>query len=362
MALPSVSICITSYNYADYVGAAVQSALDQTYDRVEVVVVDDGSPDGSLAVLQAFGDRIKLVAQRNTGRFIAGRNAVDAASGDVVIFLDSDDLIDATTAARVAEAFAENPGASRVQWRLRVVGPDGTDTGSLFPPAGWRLTDGDLSRHVVRRRTYVWPSTSAGAYPRGLLQRLMTVEEGESPPVSIDVALAETTPLFGPIVTIPGVGGSYRYHFENETIRERRDWPVFLRTYIEQMARRHARLRRLACDLPIDVPEDPLEALDWALLSYRLASLRIDPEHHPLAGDAPLRLAGRGAYAVLTQPDYSWPARLKRAAWFAAMAVAPSSLVPRLVLRMFGRPLGNVDVPHPTTDPLTPPAPAARKR
>lgn len=61
--MTTASVVITNHDYAAYLGAAVDSALAQTWPDTEVVVVDDGSTDGSLALLKRYGDRIRLVAQ-----------------------------------------------------------------------------------------------------------------------------------------------------------------------------------------------------------------------------------------------------------------------------------------------------------
>jgi glycosyltransferase involved in cell wall biosynthesis len=64
---PRVSVLIPSYNHAPYLPAALQSVFDQTYRDYEIVVVDDGSTDGSVEILQGYGDRIRLFVQANSG-------------------------------------------------------------------------------------------------------------------------------------------------------------------------------------------------------------------------------------------------------------------------------------------------------
>ncbi|MGE3466278.1 MAG: glycosyltransferase family 2 protein [Pyrinomonadaceae bacterium] len=92
MKKPLISVIIPNYNYAKYIAKTVQSALDQTYPCVEVIVVDDESKDDSLAVLDQFSGRIEVVAQANQGVSAARNNGVAASSGEFVAFLDADDL------------------------------------------------------------------------------------------------------------------------------------------------------------------------------------------------------------------------------------------------------------------------------
>ncbi len=107
---PRFSILICNYNYGDFVGDALQSALAQDYpaDRFEVVVVDDGSTDHSRRVIEGFlGDpRVHAVFQENRGQSGAFDTAVRAATGDYVCLLDSDDLFLPNKLSHVAQRIA----------------------------------------------------------------------------------------------------------------------------------------------------------------------------------------------------------------------------------------------------------------
>jgi glycosyltransferase involved in cell wall biosynthesis len=88
----AVSVIIPTYNRAEQVGEAVQSVLNQTWPHCEVIVVDDGSTDGTLDVLEAFGDRIRYVKTENRGVAAARNRGIRESKGSWVAFLDSDDL------------------------------------------------------------------------------------------------------------------------------------------------------------------------------------------------------------------------------------------------------------------------------
>lgn len=90
---PLVSIIIPAFRAVTTLGATVSAALTQTYPNIEIVVVDDGSGDATAAIATAYGDRVRLVDQANSG-VSAARNAGAAhARGELLLFCDSDDVL-----------------------------------------------------------------------------------------------------------------------------------------------------------------------------------------------------------------------------------------------------------------------------
>jgi glycosyltransferase involved in cell wall biosynthesis len=95
-----VSVVIPSFNGERYLGAAISSALDQSLPPLEVIVVDDGSTDGSAGVALSFGPRVRLIRQPNRGSAAARNAGLFAAKGSWVAFLDQDDLWDPAKLAK----------------------------------------------------------------------------------------------------------------------------------------------------------------------------------------------------------------------------------------------------------------------
>ena len=87
-----VSVIIPTYNRAQSVCNAVDSALEQTYSPVEVIVVDDGSTDDTLSKLRPYSERIRVLRQQNSGPSAARHAGFQTSHGELLAFLDSDDL------------------------------------------------------------------------------------------------------------------------------------------------------------------------------------------------------------------------------------------------------------------------------
>jgi glycosyltransferase involved in cell wall biosynthesis len=115
----TVSVVIPVFNEERYVAAAISSVLDQTRPPDEVIVVDDGSADATPAVLASFGSRITVISQPNGGGADATNRGVAAASGDVLCFLDADDLWQPPKLATQMEWLSTHPETEAVFSHLR---------------------------------------------------------------------------------------------------------------------------------------------------------------------------------------------------------------------------------------------------
>jgi glycosyltransferase involved in cell wall biosynthesis len=104
---PLVSILINNYNYGHFLADAIDSALAQTYPHVEVIVVDDGSTDHSRAVIANYGDKIISVLKANGGQASAFNAGFAAAQGEIICFLDADDICLPTKVAEVVNAIPD---------------------------------------------------------------------------------------------------------------------------------------------------------------------------------------------------------------------------------------------------------------
>jgi hypothetical protein len=326
-ALPEVDIVVNNHDYGRFLGAAIESALDQTHPRVNVIVVDDGSTDDSRDVIQSFGDRICPVLKENGGQASAFNAGLEQATGDVVIFLDADDMLEPTAAARVAELFHERPSLAKVHYRLSVVDDDGTATGEIKPSPHIPLPQGDL-REATARFPFdlARPATSGNAFSAAVLRRIAPIPTAGR--TAADWYVVYVAALFGPVGAIDEPLGRYRVHGANEHARGGGSLDLdHVRTTIEKTRRAKGYLAEAAPRA--GVAWDPRDA-SMCEVADRAISVKLDPQRHPIAGDSLSGLVVLGTRAAARRFDVGIAMKVAFAGWLACLALAPRPLATRL--------------------------------
>jgi glycosyltransferase involved in cell wall biosynthesis len=208
MPAPLCSLLINNFNYGRFIAEAVESAFAQDHARTEIIVVDDGSTDESLSVLDRYRGRIKIIAQANAGQAAAMNAAVHASRGEILCFLDADDWWAAGKVSAVARSFAAHPDAVLCYHRLQ---PIGLDRRPISRPIPRTLCAGDLSARM--RRSAGWwpfPMTSAVSVRRAAWDAAGDIPEGFR--ISADAWLVGIYPFLGKVASIPHPLGYYRIH------------------------------------------------------------------------------------------------------------------------------------------------------
>ena len=145
---PLVSIVIPTYNRRRFVRDAIDSCFAQTWRHLEVIVVDDGSADGTADMLRDdYGDRIQLIAQANQGPAIARNRGIDKASGDFVQFLDADDRLAPNKLETCLDIFRQEPAIDIIYTHHQLVASDGD---SALPTPPFRVFGDDIFCELLR--------------------------------------------------------------------------------------------------------------------------------------------------------------------------------------------------------------------
>jgi glycosyltransferase involved in cell wall biosynthesis len=146
MRLPLATILINNCNYSAFLSQAVESCLDQTYENVEVVVVDDGSTDASREIIKGFGERVRPVLKENGGQASALNAGIEASKGEIIFFLDADDFCHPQRVEKLVQLWLESD-------------PDRKTSALMFHPQRFCDRNGNLKRkrfppRLVRMQHY----------------------------------------------------------------------------------------------------------------------------------------------------------------------------------------------------------------
>ena len=264
---PRISILINNYNYAQYLGEAIASALAQTYPHTEVIVVDDGSSDNSADVARQFSG-IRTIFKPNGGQTSAVRAGLAAASGDIVILLDSDDLLYPEACASIADAWDEE--TSYVQFRLRLFSSENPDIG-VTPP------DRFVTNHktfFLRHGRFPYAPTSGNAFSRKWAMRILDVTQTADRSFC-DMILAMCSALCGKVAVIDRCLGAYRVHQKNTS------WRVGLKGEYNVARDAEQRIRTFAAHMGIAIRKNQTLTgpyfHQWAVKLYLTGDPDISP-------------------------------------------------------------------------------------
>ena len=223
---PLVSVMIGAYNAAPYLGEAIESALGQDYEPIELIVVDDGSTDGTADVARSFA-QTKLIQQENGGNGAARNRAVENASGELYAFLDADDRFTPGKLSLQKGALDADPGLDMVFGHVReFLSPelDEETRASLRPPAAEPMPWTAPNLMLIRRESF----ERVGLFTT-------TVRVG----VTVDwFARAQEAGLRHTI--LPEVVLERRLHTQNNGLRESASRSQYLEVIRQAMERRRA--------------------------------------------------------------------------------------------------------------------------
>lgn len=122
---PKISIVTPALNQVDFIERTVRSVLEQGYPNLEYIVVDGGSTDGTLDILRDYRSKLILISEKDKGQTSAINKGLRIATGEIVAYLNSDDLYLKDSLFKVAKAFIDKPEALWISGRCKII--DGED-------------------------------------------------------------------------------------------------------------------------------------------------------------------------------------------------------------------------------------------
>jgi glycosyltransferase involved in cell wall biosynthesis len=325
---PLSTIVIVNYNYERYVAIAIASALEQSYELLEVIVVDDGSTDGSRQIISSYGARIRTVFQENAGQGAAYNAGWREARGEFVLFLDSDDVLAKDAMAKVVAAF-QGSDAVKVQFYLRQVNCNLEPLGYLLPSYGFSRIE--PRRQISNYGYYISPPASGNAFRKSFLDAVMPIADIEVYRRAADGYTTGLAGVAGKVVSIPETLGSYRVHGDNgggeggvKSLEQLHH--LFMRD-IKREDSQHA----FGDQFDFHFPPDRSRYCPGHT-KHRLLSRRLFPDAHPIKSDTVGNLVISGVVSAARFPHLKITRRVGVGMGFVLLAI-----VPRFLLRTYFR-------------------------
>jgi glycosyltransferase involved in cell wall biosynthesis len=313
--LPRVSVIINNYNYAAFLPEAVASALDQTYENCEVIVVDDGSSDRSREVLKGFESRARIVLKDNGGQTSALNLGFQLSTGDLIAFLDSDDALRPEAMQTVVATWRDSN--VKVQFPLQIRDPAGQSTGLLMPRA--RLSEGNLLKQSLTLGRYITSPTSGNVYSRAFLQEIFPIPEDIWP--HGDAYMNTCAPFYGTVGVIGRPLGFYRVHGPSMSAVVSGDVidMTQMQKLMDDALRERALLEQLAQSHGLQLSKKAVFS-HWMHLKLRVAYYRLaDSSRSKRFLDS----AREMLVSLATAPDLTLFRKLQNMAWTVGVVLLP---------------------------------------
>ena len=220
--LPLVSIVTPSYNQVDFLEETIRSVLSQGYPRIEYIIVDGGSMDGSLEIVQRYASQLAWwVSEADQGQTDAINKGFGHASGEVLAWLNSDDTYLPNAVAEAVGFLQANPEAGMVYGDANLVDDAGTVIGR-FPA---RQTD-----YHRLMRGYVHIPQQAAFFRADLWRQVGPLDPSFY--FAMDYDLWVRIAQIAPLCYYPRLWANFRLHESGKSvISDERCWPEMLRVY-----------------------------------------------------------------------------------------------------------------------------------
>jgi glycosyltransferase involved in cell wall biosynthesis len=329
---PLVSIIINNYNYGRYIGNAIDSALLQSYSNIEVIVVDDGSTDDSQALIKEYDGRIRSIFKNNGGQASAYNVGFAASNGEIVTFLDADDILRTDTIYYVVDRFKDGD-IVKVQFQLEIIDNEGKPSG-IYIPAG-HMPNGAVLDILLRYGGYGSPPASGNVYRRTVLRKIMPIPESNWR-IAADSVPSLASPFFGHVGSIDKVLGYYRVHQnvrghgDNKNL-SRPGNAASLGGKIEEFLKAEEYLKELCVKYQKKMQANMIYK-NPSMLKTVLSFKVLDPNHPYNRKYNVGKLVLLGINASIRFPLYSIFHKLSIVIWFLLVAICPSSIQKKLIM------------------------------
>jgi len=302
-----LAVIITCWNYEDYVVRAIDSVVSQQRTDCDLIVIDDGSEDGSWEAICSTG--VTAYRTKNRGQLQACLLGMEKTDAPFLLFLDADDELEPGSLGTILDHLDSD--VAKLQFSLTTIDHEGCEiTRNAFAFGQFRCRI-PLMEKVLRDGVYATPPTSGNVFRRDLCEFLKQVDYDRA----VDGVILFAAPFLGDIVSLEAPLGRYRIHNRNDSGLGQPLDPAILRRDLHRFTERTEHLRRILAGL----------GLNGSLVSAEKAYFHLErgyylsiAESRSLAISDLVMLLG-----ALRRQDYALKTKAAIAFFFMMMAVMP---------------------------------------
>lgn len=226
--LPLVSVIVPTFNNGTFIKSALDSIFRQNYpmDKIEIIIIDDGSTDATLDIIKSYGDSVIYAYQENRGIASARNKGMSMAKGEIITFLDGDDEWHEERVQKVVKKFISNPRVGIVYHPVALIDKSGEVIHRNFYRAfgyGEGLS-GWIANEIFSGRVFC--GGSSFSFRRLITERICPIPEDIKR--GIDFYMAAIASCISQAEFIPEILGKYRIHDKNTTMMVGRENKVKL--------------------------------------------------------------------------------------------------------------------------------------
>ncbi|WP_340154257.1 glycosyltransferase family 2 protein [uncultured Winogradskyella sp.] len=287
--IPFFSVIIPLYNKADYISECLKSALNQNFEDYEIVIVNDGSTDKSVSIVESFSsDKINLFHQKNAGASAARNNGAQFANANYIVFLDADDIWKTNHLSCIKESIDLYPNAGLFANNYHI-----KHSSNHILPAKINIKTGAKQPFILNdffkaslNDTAVWTSAAAIEKSKFLKYGMFNPIYLSSQDLDLWIRIALKEPIvFNPKITmiydksIDGSLGKFedndaRFILFNSFLKHEKD-NVYLKKYLD--LKRYGLALRTKINGETKIHKDTLKTIDFSNLNFKQKTLLKTP-------------------------------------------------------------------------------------
>lgn len=203
-----IDVVILNYNYREYISVAIESALCQFPYVNKIIVVDDGSTDDSLKVIEKYSDRIRIIKKENGGQISGVVASLPFCESDYVLFLDADDALVSDALKIASNSLVSNP--VKVQFQLIGVDTDMTPLNWVFPNYKHSYGREEMKNDNKKLGFHISAPTSGIIFKKEFLLSIDLISLTQKEPIDGTVNLL--APYYGDVISVNQPIAYYRMH------------------------------------------------------------------------------------------------------------------------------------------------------